>query len=214
MTTAQILSMANLDGIKGGVSDANARYVLHHKLVPEFLHDIGYPSWIRKYANGSLAASARFFDIADDDLRQVRKIVVAPDYDTPLTYIGDDDALIFAAMATTETGAPTAYWLGYSGSTFSRVFVDRIADTAYTMPMSYYRRIPFPNDTDSLELNPYIPYDCQWPLVEYLKRYYYGERLGIEDTRFQLADGEINKWIERLRENPEKSSGAKYAYVT
>lgn len=216
MTTGDIATYANLDGIKGGLAAVNVQFILRHKLIYEFIHDIGYPSWARRNATATLSQGNNFFDLTSvDDFRQMRKLMVAPDYETEVPYIGDQEGKVFAAQAETTPGAPTGFWIGSDGSHFRRVFVDRPADVAYTMALSYYRLIPFTNDTDDgFELNPYIPREVQWPIVELLKKYYYAERFGIDDNRTQMADGEYQAWIARIRENPEKSSGSKYAYMT
>jgi hypothetical protein len=216
MTTGEIATYANLDRIKGALPDVNVQFIIRHKLVYDFIHDIGYPSWARRNTTATLVSSNNYFDITSvDDFRQMRKLMVAPDYETEVPYIGDQEAKIFAAQAETTPGGPTGFWIGSDGSHFRRVFVDRPADQNYTMALSYYRLIPFTNETDtSFELDPYIPRELQWPLVELLKKYYYSERFGIDDNRTQLAESEYQAGIARIRENPEKSSGAKFAYMT
>jgi len=145
MTTGDVATYANLDGIKGAVSSANIQFVLRNKLVYEFLYDIGYPSWCRAFFDAPLASGNNYFDLPSNDFRQMRKLVVyVSSTEKPeLTYIGDQDEKVFDAQAETTAGQPSEFWIGFDGTTLRRVFVNRPADQNYTMRGTYYKRIPF-----------------------------------------------------------------------
>lgn len=213
MTTLQIETQADPSSL--ALADLDLKLVLRQKVIYEFLHDIGYPSWARAFETKSLLANAQHVNVTTNRFRQMRNVFIAPNYDEDdgLEYIGDDDGKVLAAMATTALQKPTAYYLGFDGSQFERIFFNSIADANYTVAFVYYKRIPFPDNSSTFDLDPYIPSDVQWPLVEGLRRYLYRERVGVEDRRFIDADQEYGRWISRLNENPEKSSGGKRKYV-
>lgn len=213
MTTLDIETQADPGELAG--ADLNLKLVLRQKVVYEFMHDLGYPSWARGYETKPLAAGLRYVDMTANTFRQMRNVFISPDFaeDNALEYVGDDDGKVLTAMATTSTQKPTAYYLGSTGSTFERIFFNAIADTAYTVGYVYYKRIPFSDNTSTLDLDPYIPEDVQWALVEGLRRYLYRERVGMEDRRYVEADQEYGRWISRLLENPEKASGGKRKYM-
>lgn len=213
MTTLQIETLADPGQLAS--ADLDLKMVLRRKVIYELLYDLGYPSWSRTHDTKALAAGARYVDVTTNTFRQMRSVFIAPYYEEQygLTYIGDDDSKVLAAMATTATEKPTQYYLGFTGSRFERIYFNTIADAAYTVAFVYYKRIPFVDDSSSLDLDPYIPADAQWPLVEGLRRYLYRERVGLEDRRYIEADQEYGRWIARLSENPEKSAGAKGKYV-
>lgn len=213
MTTLQIETQADASGV--AQADLDIKLALRQKVIYEFLHDVGYPSWARYHETKTLSASARYVDMTSTRFRQMRSVFIAPNYeeDYALQYIGDDDAKVLAAMATTTTEKPTAYYLGFTGSQFERVYFNTIADQAYTVGLVYYKRIPFPDNSTSFDLDPYIPPDMQWALVEGLRRFILRERFGIEDRRYMDAEQEYGRWIARINENPEKSAGAKRRYV-
>lgn len=209
MTITQIIGHADPGDL--ALADLNLESALRDKVLYEFLHDIGYPSWARGYDTKTLSTGARYVDVTTDTFRQMRNVFIAPNYDEDdgLKYIGDDDSKVLAAMVNTERQKPTAYYLGFTGSKFERIFFDAPADSDYTIAFVFYKLIP----SAVSDLDPYIPKDTQWPLVEGLKRHLYRERVGVEDRRFIDADQEYNRWIARLMENPEKASGGKRKYV-
>jgi hypothetical protein len=214
MTTAEIENFADLDGISTAeLSGANLKFVLRHKVVYEFFHDAGYPAWTRRHVARPLAAAAQFVDIDNDDFRHMKKVALAPDYDTGLPYFGDDESWIMAAKANTTAGKPTGYMLEFDGSLFRRVFFNCPADTAYTVALVYDRMIPFPDDTSSVQLNPYIPADFQWGLVLGLRKQIYMTRFGIQDDRYMSAAQEYGEYIARIAESPNKSTGGRRSYV-
>lgn len=209
MTVTEILTLADPGEL--ATADLDLATALREKVIHEFLADIGYPSWARTFDTKTLVAGNRYVDITTETFRQMRNVFIAPNYDEDdaLLYIGDDDSKVLAAMANTVQQKPTAYYLGFTGSVFERIYFDSPADSNYTVAFVYYKRIP----SAASDLDPYIPADVQWPLVEGLRRYLYRERVGIEDRRFIDADQEYGRWISRLTENPEKSSGGKRKYV-
>lgn len=205
MTTAEIEEQANLDN--AATADMNLKVLLRQKVIPAFLKDVGYPTWRRVHGTASIVAGDTYFDFSTDELDHVKSIALAPDYEKPLTYIGDIPHLIQEALAATTRAKPDSYWTTFNSTGFLRVRLNCPSDASYTVAFSYDRIVPFSDNTTSVNLNVYIPKQFHWALVEGLKREIFRTRVGIGDNRFQLADAEYQALVARASENQEMGRG-------
>lgn len=211
MTTADIESQANLDGAAG--TDMNLKVLLRRKVIPMFFKDVGYVTWRRVHNTASIAAGDTYFDLSTNELDHLKQVALSVDYDNPLQYIGDVPELVQKALAATTRDKPSGYWTQFNSTGFMRVRFNCPADTAYTVAYTYDRVVPFANDTDTLDLNQYIPWQFQWALVEGLRREIYERRWGIGDSRYQRADSEYQALVARASENLEMGRGQRAYFV-
>jgi hypothetical protein len=211
MTTAQIETQGDAEGL--ATADINVQFLLRHKITHEFFFDCGYPSWARKTLTQTLAAGLNYIDVPSRTVRHIRHVCISPDWGVGLSYIGDDDYKVLAAKANTTAGKPTAFYRDFDGTEFRRVSFNAPADTAYTIGVIYHLTIPFPDDTTSIQLDGYIPNDCQWGLVLGIQREVARRRFGANDPRFPQYDQEYQTFTARISENKEKSSGSRIAYI-
>lgn len=211
MTTLEIENEANSDGLATG--DINLKLTLRQKTIYDFIVDCEYPSWLRGFDSATLSAGNRYTDL-DTSCRRVRHIAVSPDIQVGLKYIGEEEGRVLAAELTTTTGKPEHYYLGFSGSdNFNRVWFDKIADATYTIPYSYDKLIPFPDNTSTLNLNPYIPTYAQWGLVLGLRREIARRRHGKDDAMYAAVSQEYMDFIDRVVRTKEQTKQTKVAYV-
>lgn len=211
MTTAEIEEQANLDG--AATSDINLKVLLRRKVIPMFLKDVGYVTWRRVHGTASIVAGDTSFDFSTNELDHVKSIALAPDYDVPLSYIGDLPELVQAASAATTRAKPTGYWTTFNSTGFLRVRFNCPADASYTVAFTYDRVVPFSDNTSSVNLDVYIPHQHQWALVEGLRREIYERRWGIGDSRYQRADSEYKELVMRASENLEMGRGQRVYFV-
>lgn len=211
MTTLQIETEADREGL--ATADLDIKYLLRHKIIHEFLQDVGYTSWVRRTLTQTLAAGLNYIDVPSRTVRHIRHVSISPDFERGLDYIGDDPYKMLTAEANTTASKPTAYYRKFDGTEFRRISFNAPADQAYTIGIIYHLNIPFADDTSSLQLDPYIPADCQWGLVLGLQREIARRRIGTGDNRFPIYDAEYQAWIARITENKEKGGGSRRAYV-
>lgn len=213
MTTADIEQRADPTGV--ATADINLKLELRYNVIPEFLEDVGYVSWRRKHVSKVLAAAANYVDVSDStySFAHMKQVFLASDFDTPLSYIGEDPMEVLRAKANTTAGKPTGYYLESDGDDFQRVSFNCPAQQEYTVWMTLDLHIKFPDDTSSIDLDKYIPSQFQWGLVAGLRKTIYRERFGIGDERYQEADAEFEKWKARARKSSElaRKETAKYA---
>lgn len=213
MTTLDIETEANRDGAATG--DLNLKTMLRLKVVPLFLEDVGYVGWRRVRETKPLPAALNYVDIGSGTQRfgHMREIYLTVDPDTQLEFIGDDDRKVLKAKSNTVAARPANYFIEGSGSTFNRVSFDAPADQAYTVALVWDFHIEFPNMIDAVDLDPYIPREFQWALVDGLQREIFSRRFGQSDDRYMRADSEYQRGVAIARENSEKSRGSKPRYA-
>ncbi len=217
MTTAEIESYADVGGI--AQPDVNLKVVLRRKVVPEFMRRVEYPSWRRKNTSIALLAGTQEYDLPDDFGSMKMLALNSPESTevkyTELTYVGDDPLKIMLAAGTVDAAKPTGYHFvrRTTSQLFKRVRFNCPPDLAYTCRLVYYNSVVFADDTNSVDLDKYIPDQFQWALVEGLKAYLYGVRRGLGDSRKQDADDEFDKFIALAAENQELSAQVRPKFV-
>ena len=200
MTTVQIETYANEEGLVVGSSDLDLKVRLRRKVIPKFEMDVGECAWRR--VNTSLAFSVG--DREKDLPAAFGKLLDGPVFfdsgnnKYPLAYWGEDITAMGLADQSTDTGSPSGYWIirdGATPSVLKRVRLDRTTDKALTMRYSYISQIQFADDTTSVELTNYIPLELQWALVEGLKLEILTSRLSIDDPRIGVAKAAYDEYV-------------------
>lgn len=201
MTTFDIETQAN----RGQVArDMNVGVILRRQIIPEFLEDVKYCSWRKKWATISTVAGTREYALASDfaEMREAELV----GYDQ-LDYIGADAERVFAAEASTESGRPAGYYLGRDATAtvgaFKQLFLDIAPDLVYSIRYCYLYSIPFADDVNPVDLEAWIPAQFHWALVEGLKREVYEDRFGLDDTRAAKAAEQFEAWKQRALANTE-----------
>lgn len=213
MTTAQIEARSDPSG--AATADIDLKVELRYNIIPEFLEDVGYPTWRRKHISKTLLAGASVVDVTDSTytFSHMKSVYLDIDFDTPLRYIGEDPTEVLRAKAATVANKPTAYYIESDGSAFQRVGFNCPAIQQYTVWMTFDMHIKWPDDTSSVDLNIYIPQQFQWGLVSGLRRSIYRERFGIGDQRYQEAAAEFEKAKMRAKKSPEMARTDIYKYA-
>lgn len=207
MTTAEIEALANQDGLAIGDFATKLLQVHRRMVIPEFLRDIdrviGHVHWRRKATTFAVTAPTRNYDCPSDFAKF--ELITPADSTSPtglkatgLDYIGEDEWEVLKAEAATRPGPPTAYYV-VAGSPAQ--FAIRLAcppDGSYTLHALYWRMIPWTNDTATVTLDDYIPWQYQGGLVKRLRMYILEDRIGIRDNRYSVAASEYKAWIESL----------------
>lgn len=212
MTTVDIETNAN----RGQVArDMNVGAVLRYQIIPEFLQDVKYCAWRKKWATITTVVGTRGYALAAD-FAEMREVQIVG-YDE-LEYIGQDSQKVFAAEATTHSARPQGYYLGRdSGATvgaFKHLFFDALPDAVYTVRYCYLYKIPFADDVNAVDLEAWIPAEFHWALVEGLKREIYEDRFGLGDPRAAKAAEQFESWKARAQANTEVAKhGAHYVDI-
>lgn len=196
MTSAEVILKANSGNIASPEVDLES--LLFDEVIPEFLLDIGRVSWVLRRATATVAANARTFDLPVD-CRRVEAIVLG-NATSPLPYIGEDQARVFAAEANTTQGTPEGWYYtpDSNGNPVGRVKFDRPTLTDTTTYYSYRWRIATLTD-----LSVYFPAEFHVALVQGLKREIYLERWGVGDKRVEAAARKFSEWKERAMADRE-----------
>ena len=207
MTTAEIESLANQDGL-ATTDFSNTLKQVHRRLViPEFFRDldraIGRLHWRRKTTTFSVVVGTRNYDCPTDfdKFELIAQALSTSDTglaNEGLNYIGEDDWEVLKAEAATDTGPPVAYYVVAGATNQFAIRLSAPPDGAYTLHALYYRMIPWANDTSDVDLNPYIPWQYQGGLVKRLRMYILEDRIGIKDNRYTIVRDEYQRWIESL----------------
>lgn len=221
MTTEQIEAKADPSNLR--LADFNIKSELKFNVIPEFMEDVGYTTWRRRYVSTTLSAGASFIDIPATTTKfsHLKEVflypasMTNPSLDTPLPFIGEEPREVLAGKANTIPGTPSGYWLESDGSVFRRIYFNAPADVAYTCAYFYDTHIQFNvnNETENVELNGYIPEQFQWALVEGLKREMYRHRNGVGDTSFQIAAQAFEAWKLRAKKSPELTQKRRALYA-
>jgi len=193
MTTTQIESMANQNGVAN--PDFDVQGTFRFLVIPKFLADVddtvGKVHWRRANGTLSIVAPTRQYDLPADfgKFEKVRSALASGGLGAGLAFIGEDPDLVLDAEACTTPGPPTGYWVVRSSNTTPPIVpwavrFGCIPDGSYTAYFIYFRGIPFSDLTSDVNLDPYIPYDCQFPLVHGLRKEIYRDRFGVGDNRF------------------------------
>jgi hypothetical protein len=192
MNTDQIISMADPGG--SASPDIDLRAVLKNMVIPEFLFDVRAASWRRRVATLSFSGT-RSAD-APDDLDSVLKIMAG---DTAkLTYIGESDDKVMAALLDSAPASPTGYWIQAPGvATRYAIHLDCVPSAPITYSISYLPGLYWDEEQSALALDQYIPAPLQWTLVEGVKRELWRERAGVGDQRYVAAAAECERWKQR-----------------
>jgi len=213
VTTAEIESMA--DPSSAATADLNLKLELRHRVIPEFFEDVGYVAWRRRPYTEALVAGNQYVDAAESTwlFGHIKEAYISPYWTVPLEYIGEDPVEVLKAKANTTPGRPTKFYLESSGTRFERISFDCPADQAYTVALTVDIHIKWPDNTSSVDLDPYIPPQFQAGLVDGLRRFVYRERFGIGDQRFQEAAEAFERWKTRANKSKElaRSDKPKFA---
>lgn len=211
MTTFEIESMANRGDI---ARDMNVGAILRYQVIPEFLEDVRYCAWRKKWASISTVAGTRDYALPADfgEMQKVTRV----DYGE-LHYIGDQEEKVFAAEEATTQNAPTLYYLGRdpdsTGGAFKHIFFDCPPDAVYTIRYNYLYTVPFTDLVTPVDLAAWIPDQFHWGLVEGLKREIYEERFGLGDPRSAKAAESFAEWKQRALANHELTLHGKYRSI-
>lgn len=210
MTTAQIESLANRENLAN--YDFNVGMVLREQVIPTFLLDtdavVGKAYWRRRLATISVTASdsdrdydlPSAFDRMDGEIRFTSSSENYP----PLKYIGEDPEAVNRAEAATNQMRPTAYYLVPGSSTgLLAIRFNTYPDAPYTLRYGYLTKIPFDDDTTSIDLALYIPSQFHIAIMHGLRAAILEDRYGIGDTRAQTERGLYERVIDRMKLHKE-----------
>lgn len=201
MLTSKIEQYASVGDIAS--PDIDLKVLLRRKVVPGFLHDVGFVAWRRPVATISLLPGQNAYDLPDD-FWMMQVLTIDPSADK-LKYVGDDPEKMIAASANVTPGRPDGYFITRRPTSllYKRIQFNAPPDTGYTARFTYYTDIVFIDDTTDVEMDKYIPSQFQWGLVEGLNREIMRVRFGIGDPRYAAAEEQYGVFVERARENPE-----------
>lgn len=213
MTTLQIEGYA--DPGSHGTGDFNIQATLRYEIVPEFLEDVGYVTWRRRYRSVAIAAGDTYIDIPSttEIFSHMKSAYLDTDFDNELEYIGEDPKKVLMAKAETTAAKPTGYFIESNGSFLTRVSFNCPCDAARTLRYEYDMHVKFQDATSTLDLDPYIPTQWQWALVEGLKREIHSARSGVGDPGYALAGQKFEQWKQRCRKSPEAARREKPKYA-
>jgi hypothetical protein len=213
MTTLEIENLSDPGGLS--LADFNKAAVLRHEIIPEFFEDVGYVTWRRLPITEGLAQSRNYVDLTRPNyyISHIRSVYLTDDFDTPLTFIGDDPIKVLKAKVNTTPGRPGGWYIESTGTNFERISFDAIADITYTVAIEADTHIKFEDDTTAVQLDQFIPEFFQWALVEGLRRELYFHRYGVGDQRGATAGQKFNDWKVRAQKSPEMARKHKYKYV-
>jgi hypothetical protein len=202
MTTADVETYANLGNVAVGM---NLQYILRYQIIPEFLEDVKYASWRKKYGTVTTVAGTRSYDLATDFHQMHRLRLSGADEDLP--YIGEDSTKVFAAEVATTQAEPTGWYLGRNPNSqdppFAYLSFDAPPDDAYVYQYQYYSRVVWTDQFTPVGLSQHIPEQYQWGLVEGLRREVYLNRVGVNDQRYIVAAQQFEVWKQRAISNTE-----------
>lgn len=219
MNTTQIAAYADYDRLAGtGDSMLKLQAILRRKIIPEFYNRVGACWWRRLQVRGLLLEEGKAEVDMGAAMAIIRSVYVSG---VPATYIGDDEAELEKAEAFVTTGEqirPGKYWTQFSGYNLYNVSMEPdindpeaekregpvtsrllkfngASDGNYEVSVVGFIQLWFDDDVTEVDLNPSIPFEFQWALVEGLKREIYEARVGTQDARYKLAHAEFEKWI-------------------
>lgn len=208
MTTAEIESFANPGGAIIGSSDLNLKSLLRLKVIPEFESDVGECAWRRVFTTLSFAIGERENDLPTN----FKKMLDGPSwYDADgqrwdMTYMGEDVPTVLESENSTTSAAPSAFYLVRSASApknLRRIRLNAPTDRALTFQYGYISQIYFTDFTTSVDLDPLIPRDLQWALVEGLKIEVLTDRMSMDDPRIAKAIADRQKYVDKAIEERE-----------
>lgn len=213
MTTTTIASAADTKGLSQ--PDMDLQVLLRRKVIPGFLADVGYAAWRKKYAGVAMLVNDRYVTIPNNNFWHLKTVAFSGAENCPLTYIGDDETKVMIAEATTSADAntPTGFYLILHTDGAWRIYFNVPTSAATTALICYDTLIYFADDSTQVDLEPFIPVQFHWVLVEGLKREIFYDRFGVGDDRWQAADMEYKMWVERAKESPDLSRGSRLRYV-
>lgn len=214
MTTVEVETLANFDSVASGGLETYLKTLHRQVVIPEFLKDIdktvGRVGWRRKTASFSIVAATTNYDCPPDfdkfdviNLLNTDGITMGGE----LVFIGEDAEKVLAAEFATIAGPPTQYYI-VQGSTnaLKAIKLQAPPDGSYTAKGIYYRRIPFSDNTSSVDLNDYIEQKHQSGLVKRLRMELLRERFGVDDSRYTALAGEYGNYLEGLEYHKESAS--------
>jgi len=210
VTTVEIESLANVDGLATQDLLARLPQILRRLVVPEFLRDIdrhiGRVHWRRKTTTINVVSPTRNYDCpADFDKfeRLQRRLTTGTGLGPELDYIGEESDLVLAAEAATVAAAPGAYYIVAGATNQWAIRLSAPPDGSYTLLGVYTKGLAWTNDTTPVNLDPLIPYQYQGGLVKRLRMYILEDRVGVRDNRYSIAASEYERWIEGLEFSKE-----------
>lgn len=207
MTTAELLTELSYGDLATGA--INMEFRLRRLLIPEFLNDVdkvcGKPWWRWGFLTLSVVANTRSYALPTD-FRMADKLAVY-DADEPaiggyfeLTYRGEfsSDQLL-AELGGADDGErdmPLGYYVVSSddatSSTTARplLYLTKTPTINFTIKGRYTKRVPFADNTTSVNLDAFIPIEWQVVLFKMCERELAKARYGSGDKRYDLADKE------------------------
>jgi hypothetical protein len=201
MTTEEIASLA--DPEKVAAPDFPVQTVLRRKVIPEFFRRVGFVGWRRYTEQIPVEAGVMFRDI-NTHFREIQAVICEG---TPLTFIGDDPLEMSLVSNENPPAMPGKYFLSFNagdlvqpGAVIEGVGVRRLNFAAPALRLTNITvsgwRTPRTEDLITVfDLDPFIPLEWQWGLVEGLAAAIFRSRLGVEDPRTVTASGEYERII-------------------
>lgn len=215
MNSEEICEHANIDNILGPGQDI--KKLFWNFCVDEFMEECGETAWRRVLGTISLTANTNYVDV-DNEVLTIKRITLAPDYEKPLNYLGEDlNAQLLSLDTSAAAAKPSGWWREFdtaeSGGRFKRIKFNSTADQTYAGGILYYRTIPFINYETSVDIGTYVPREWQWGMVEKMKSIILRDRLGVNDSRYTVAFGAYQQMLAKLRRNPESANRQRRVYV-
>lgn len=200
MTTTQIVSYANEEGLVVGSSDMNLEVRLRHKVIPKWEMDVGECAWRRKNTTISVLANTRGYDLPSDfgKMLEVPVLVDAAGVKTAVHYAGEDAVAMGLGDGDTIPGSPSLYWfVRVTGppTELRALRFNKIPSQAFTLRYTYLSEIQFADETTAVELRNYIPKRFEWALVEALRIEIYAGRIAINDPRISIAQNSYQSYV-------------------
>lgn len=208
MLTSEIQSLADFEN--SGAPDFPTGQVLRAKVIPEFMSRVGMVEWRRLTETLQFAPDVRYQDI-NPHFSLIEQVWLV-DPRKQLRFIGDDpwrmlistkdfpdpvqpaEYFITNNRAGVYTNAPAPLTVdGQSGP--RRLNLGAPSDAIYSVAVFGWAIPYFENNTDDVDMNPWIPIQFQWALVDGLRAEIFRVRYGTENIATLNARAEFDKGI-------------------
>ncbi len=229
MTARQICDIANSTGMAS--RDTDLMVMLGANVLPAYLHDIGYTSWMRRdvdiivgQGDWSFPIPIHIVWVQSVSPKNVPGQPVDPNrqYTTELRYIGEDMAGRRSTVAPTATGDPDSYTITLDITDLQlnpatgrrRIWLNKILSAETTYRVTGTVGLGAGEDyTSDYNMNDIVPPEYQWGLVEGLKAQLVLERWGQADRRYPLYRDQRDAWVMRAQERKEMTRQNHYVYA-
>jgi len=217
MTTAQIEEFADFEKI--ATPNFPVKVYLRRMVIPDFCNRVGLVGWRRLTEFVTVPVAGRAVDIS----AHFATVSSVWRGECKLDFIGDSEYKLAIAVANQTPGQPSAWYLGFNASAdyndqsvvgpinVRKVMLAAPADAVTELAVNGWKTPYFDDDTNPVNLDPFIPFQYQWGLVEGLKAEIFSDRLGQGDDRTKKAMAKYEYWIAQAQSETTISETPRYA---